>query len=115
MSTSNNITEPEDADTVAARRGDWCPTHPGELLGEDIIPATGRSKSEIARLLGISRQHLYDILAGRKPVSAEVAVRLGKLFGNGPRLWLGMQAAHDTWHAERRIDLNAIPTIQAAE
>ena len=57
------------------RNPDRCPTHPGEVLREDVIPATGRSKAEIARMLGISRQHLHDILATRKPVSAEVAVR----------------------------------------
>jgi addiction module HigA family antidote len=56
-----------------------CPTHPGALLRDDIIPATGRTKAEIARLLGVSRQHLCDILRERKPVSAAVAVRLGKL------------------------------------
>ena len=58
-----------------SRNPDRCPTHPGELLREDVIPATGKAKAEIARMLGISRQHLHDILAERKPVSAEVAVR----------------------------------------
>ena len=70
--------------TYTARRNPArCPTHPGALLREDLIPATGRTKSEIASLLGISRQHLYDILRERKPVSPSVAVRLGKLFGDG--------------------------------
>lgn len=90
-----------------------CPSHPGAVL-EDIIPATGRSKTEIARLLGISRQHLYDIMTERKPVSPEVAVRLGKLFGDGPGIWIRMQAAHDTWHAERKVDVSAIPTLETA-
>lgn len=91
-----------------------CPTHPGELLREDVIPATGKSKAEIARLLGISRQHLYDILSERKPVSPEVAVRLGKLFGNGPGLWLGMQTAYNTWQAIQNTDVSAIPTLKVA-
>lgn len=90
------------------------PTHPGALLREDIIPATGRPKVEIARLLGISRQHLHDILAEAKPVSPAVAVRLGKLFGNGAGLWVRMQGAFDTWHAEREVDVSAIPTLTAA-
>ena len=89
-----------------------CPTHPGEVLREDVIPATNRTKSEIARLLGISRQHLYDILDEKKPVSPAVAVRLGKLFGNGPGLWVRMQAAYDTWHAEREVDVSGIPTLE---
>jgi antitoxin HigA-1 len=91
-----------------------CPSHPGALLREIVIPATGRTKVEIASLLGISRQHLYDVLREVKPVSPTVAVRLGKLFGDGATPWLRMQAAHDTWHAERSIDLKSIPTIRAA-
>jgi addiction module HigA family antidote len=90
-----------------------CPSHPGALL-DDIIPATGLTKVEIAGLLGISRQQLYDILRERKPVSPNVAARLGKLFGDGPAVWLRMQAAHDAWHAEREVDVSDIPTIKAA-
>ncbi len=97
----------------AAKRGkSRCPTHPGALLRDDIIPATGRTKAEIAGLLGISRQHLYDILRERKPVSPAVAVRLGKLFGDGAGIWTRMQAAYDTWHAERTEDVSHIPDHQ---
>lgn len=111
---SNNTIEMKMTDQPAVRNTDRCPTHPGELLREDVIPATGKSKTEIATLLGISRQHLYDILAERKPVSPSVAVRLGKLFGDGAGPWIRMQAAYDTWQAERTTDVSAIPTIRAA-
>ena len=97
-----------------SRDPDRCPAHPGELLREVIIPATGRTKTEIAALLGISRQHLYDIVKEGKPVSPEVAVRLGKLFGDGAGVWVRMQAAYDTWHAARAVDTSKIPTIAAA-
>jgi len=98
---------------AARRNPSRCPTHPGALLRDDVIPATGRTKVEIAGLLGISRQHLYDILRERKPVSPAVAVRLGKLFGDGAGVWTRMQAAYDTWHAERDEDVSKIPTIGA--
>ena len=98
-----------------SRNPDRCPTHPGELLREDVIPAIGKPKAEIARMLGISRQHLHDILAERKPVSPEVAVRLAKLFGNAPLLWIRMQGAHDAWHASREVDVSGIPPLFAAE
>ena len=98
-----------------SRNPDRCPTHPGELLREDVLPATGKPKTEIARMLGISRQHLYDILTERKPVSPEVAVRLAKLFGNAPLVWIRMQGAYDDWHAAREVDVSAVPTLVAAE
>ena len=98
---------------AAKRSKNRCPTHPGALLRDEIIPATGRTKAEIAGLLGISRQHLYDILQERKPVSPAIAVRLGKLFGDGAGIWTRMQAAYDTWHAERTEDVSPIPTIKA--
>jgi addiction module HigA family antidote len=103
------------AEYPAKRDPNRCPTHPGELL-EDIIPATHKTKTEIAGLLGISRQHLYDILTLRKPVSPNVAVRLGKLFGNGAELWIAMQAAYDTWQAERAMakEIKKIPTLMGA-
>ena len=88
--------------------------HPGELLREDIIPALGKSKSEIADLLGISRQTLYDIINERQPVTAPMAVRLGKLCGNGPNLWLNLQKRYDLERAEREVDVSAIPTLQVA-
>ena len=83
-------------------------------LREDMLPASGKKKIEIARLLGISRQHLHDIMEEKKPLSPEVAVRVGKLFGGGPGIWVRMQAAYDTWHAERNVDVSGIPTLKVA-
>ena len=97
---------------TAVRNPDRCPSHPGALLREDVIPATGKSKTEIADLLGISRQQLYDILREKKPVSANVAARLGTLFGDGTGPWLRMEGAYDAWHAEREVDLSGIPTLE---
>ena len=65
-------------------------------------------------MLNISRQQLHAILAGRKPVSPEMAARLGKLFGNGPGLWLRLQAAHDAWHVEREVDVSEVPSLEVA-
>ena len=97
---------------AAKRNPNRCPTHPGALLREDVIPATGLNKIEIAERLGISRQHLYDILREAKPVSPAVAVRLGKLFGDGPGVWSRMQTAYDVWHAEREEDVSKITTLR---
>jgi addiction module HigA family antidote len=90
--------------------------HPGELLREDVLPALGRPKAEIARLLGISRQALYDILNERQPVTAAMALRLGKLCGNGPMVWLNLQRLYDLERAEKELGgtLANIPTLHAA-
>jgi len=95
-----------------AKRGkNRCPTHPARCSAMTLF-CHGRTKAEIAGLLGISRQHLYDILQERKPVSPAIAVRLGKLFGDGAGIWTRMQAAYDTWHAERTEDVSHIRTIK---
>lgn len=79
------------------------PTHPGEILREDVLPALNLSVAETARQLRVTRQTLHRILSGRSGVSPEMAVRLGRFCGNGPGLWLRMQQAHDLWHAEQRL------------
>ncbi len=92
------------------------PVHPGEMLREDVLPALGRPKTEIARLLGISRQTLYDILNEKQPVTAAMALRLGKLCGDGPEIWLNLQKRYDLVMAERELGdaLDAIPRLEAA-
>jgi addiction module HigA family antidote len=90
------------------------PTHPGIFFAADILPALGRRTiGEIARLLGVSRQTLHRVIAGETAVSPEMAVRLGKLCGNGPELWLNMQARYDAWGAKRRLGkkIEKIPTL----
>ncbi len=88
------------------------PARPGVLLRDDVLPALGLNVSAAARALRISRQTLHRLLAEKIGVSPEMAVRLGKLCGNGPDLWLAMQAAHDLWHAKRRLKtaIARIPT-----
>jgi len=90
--------------------------HPGELLREDILPAIGKPKTEIARLLGISRRTLYDILDEKQPVTVGMALRLGKLCGNGATFWLNLQRIYDLEHAEKELAtaLEQIPTLHAA-
>ncbi|MFZ3237345.1 MAG: HigA family addiction module antitoxin [Stellaceae bacterium] len=87
--------------------------HPGELLREDVLPALGRTRAEIARLLGVSRQTLHAILTERTPVTPEMALRLGKLCGNGPELWLALQARFDLERLgeAKRSEIEAIPTL----
>lgn len=91
------------------------PTHPGELLREDVLPALNLTVSEAARQLRVTRQTLHRILSGTSAISPEMAVRLGKFCGNGPGIWLRMQQSFDLWHAEKRLrdELEKIPAHSA--
>ena len=92
------------------------PIHPGEMLHEDILPAVARPKTEIARLLGISRQTLYDILNERQPVTPTMALRLAKMFGGSAESWINMQSNYDLKIAAAGLGaaLDAIPLLEAA-
>lgn len=92
------------------------PMHPGELLREEIIPALGRPVSDIAGLLGISRQALHAILTERAAITPLMALKLGKLCGNGPDLWMNLQVRYDLarFGEAKRGEIAAVPTLNAA-
>jgi addiction module HigA family antidote len=77
------------------------PVHPGEIIKNDILPSVGFSVTAAAKALGVSRQMLHDILAGRKPLSAVMCLKVARLFGSTPELWMRLQAAYDLKRAEQ--------------
>lgn len=79
------------------------PTHPGAILREDVLPNLGISKAEFARSINVSRQMLYDILNESRPITTAMALRLGKVLGNGPTVWIGMQQKYDLYHEEQEM------------
>ena len=91
-----------------------CPTHPGAILREIVVPELRMSKTDLAKALKMSRQQFYAILRERQPVTPETAVKLQAAFGGTAQAWLNMQGAYDLWHAERRIDVSDIPPMRAA-
>jgi addiction module HigA family antidote len=89
--------------------------HPGEILREDVLPALKEGKGEIAALLGLSRQQFYDILKERQPVTPATAVKLGKVLGNGPHLWIALQRDYDLAVAQKKLAkaVSKLPTLHA--
>ena len=83
------------------RRPAFRPVHPGVVLRNSILPALSMPKTALADHLGISRQSLYEILNERRAVTADVAARLARAFGNSTQFWLNLQTNHDAWAAER--------------
>ena len=71
------------------------PVHPGEIIKQDILPSVGLSVTATAKALGVSRQMLHGILAERKPLSAVMCLKVSRLFGGSPELWMRLQAAYD--------------------
>lgn len=71
------------------------PTHPGELLREEILPALELSVPEFAAHLSLPEADLLDVLAERSGVTPDLALRLGAFIGNGAAFWNRLQAAHD--------------------
>jgi addiction module HigA family antidote len=92
------------------------PPHPGSLLRLDVIPALDISVVDAAREMGVSRQLLHGIMSEKLPVSAEMAVRLGKWCGNDAHLWIALQRDYDLWIAEQKLVevVELIPTHNAA-
>jgi antitoxin HigA-1 len=92
------------------------PIHPGELLRDEVLPAMGMSVAAAARGMRVSRQMLHGILAEKRSISPEMALRLGKLIGNGPGLWLRMQQDYDLWKARALLaqELVQIETVSRA-
>jgi len=90
------------------------PTHPGEVLREDVLPALKLTQREFADRLGVSRLTVSDILHEKRGVSPDMAIRLGKLLGNGPDIWLRMQQAVDVWTLEQHGGYEHIERLETA-
>lgn len=73
------------------------PTHPGEILREDVLPNTGLTQGEFARLLGVSRRTVNEILQEKRPVTVDMAHRLARALNTSPDVWLGLQQDIDLW------------------
>lgn len=87
--------------TVRKRR----PTHPGEVLREDVLPALRMSQTEFARRLGVSRLTVSELLHEKRALSPDMAARVAKFLNTTPESWLRMQETVDLWtlaqHPER--------------
>jgi addiction module HigA family antidote len=85
------------------------PPHPGEILREDILPSLDMTRAELAKRLRISTRRLSDLLAERRPIDVDLALRLGAVVGYGARYWLGMQIQHDIWRTENEAPIGLKP------
>ena len=77
------------------------PIHPGETLREDL-DAIGMSAAELARRIEVPVNCITEILNGRRAVTADTALRLGRFFGTSGEFWLNLQKLYELRRAERK-------------
>ena len=78
------------------------PPHPGGSIRRACLEPLGLSVTEGAKILGVSRQALNNVINGKSGISAEMALRLSKAFGSMPETWLRMQLAYDLAEVRKR-------------
>ena len=75
------------------------PTPPGEMLLEEFLRPANLTQVEAARRMHIPLNRLNEVVRGRRGITADTAIRLGRLFEMSPEFWMGIQADWDLWHA----------------
>lgn len=94
----------------------WDPIHPGEVLMEDFIGGFGITQHKLAVSIGVPPRRINEIVHGKRAITADTALRLGRYFGIDPQFWLNLQAHFDLEHAQDRAaeQIAAITPLEAA-
>jgi len=71
------------------------PVHPGEILSEEFLKPMNLSQNRLALSVGVPARRINEIVLGKRSISADTALRLGRFFGISPEFWLGLQAQYD--------------------
>ena len=77
------------------------PTHPGEMLLQEFLVPLGISQSAMAVRLGVSFPRLNEVVRGKRAVTPDTALRLSRVLGTSPEMWLRLQQDWDLWHVRR--------------
>ena len=85
------------------RQNDLSDITPGEILREEFMKPHGLSQNALAAALGVAPMTVNQIVNGKRRITAEVALRLGRFFDMAPQFWLNLQARHDLEKAEDSI------------
>ena len=88
------------------------PIPPGEVLHEEFMKPLGVSINALAREIAVPPNRVSDIVNGKRSITADTALRLGKYFGVSPELWLGLQADYDLRVARRTTWLKTEPRVR---
>jgi len=97
---------------MATKRKQLEPIHPGEILLEDFMKPLGVSINRLARDLVVPPGRISAIVNGKRAITADTALRLGKYFGVSPQTWMGLQAEYDLRVAQRDIGTEVDKRVQ---
>ncbi len=91
------------------------PIHPGEFLADEL-EELGMSAAELARIIHVPANRISQIIAGKRNITADTALRLGRYFGTGPRIWLNLQQAYELDLAQQEVgrEIESIPRREPA-
>lgn len=89
------------------------PIPPGEVLYEEFMKPLGVSINGLAREIDVPPNRISEIVSGKRAITADTALRLGKYFGVSPEIWLGLQADYDLRVAKRTTWLKAEPRVRS--
>jgi addiction module HigA family antidote len=90
------------------------PLNPGRIL-RDELRSRALSANGLARALRVSSGRIVDILNGKRAISAETALRLGRYFGNDPQFWMNLQAQYELAVAERELGRRVAKEVDVAD
>ncbi|MDO5097158.1 MAG: HigA family addiction module antitoxin [Corynebacterium sp.] len=79
------------------------PIHPGEVLMEDFIKGFGITQNKLAVSIGVPPRRINEIVHGKRGITADTALRLGKYFGMEPKFWLNLQSRYELELAEEKV------------
>jgi addiction module HigA family antidote len=93
---------------AVARKGQAPPLHPGEFLLEEFLRPLNLTQTDVAHGMGIGFPRLNEILNGKRPITLDTALRIGRYFGTPPDLWLALQQKYDLWQAQQDPEIRAL-------
>ena len=79
------------------------PVHPGEILLEDYLKPMGITQYRLAKSIGVSQRRIGEIVAGRRSITADTALRLAIFFGTDAQSWMNLQTHYDLTVAEEQL------------
>ena len=79
------------------------PVHPGEILAEEFLSPMGISQYRLARSINVPPRRINEIVHGKRGISADTALRLGRFFAMDPQFWINLQAHYDLEMARDRL------------